>query len=148
MEGENGVMRNRNLIFAGVFVLLGILLALAPLALFPVCEHEGLRMRLASGKEVPMKCFWTARAELGLAILLVANGILLTLFSKTGDGRTAAGMAAAIGVVVILVPSVLIGTCMNPQMPCNVGTKPALLFLGVLVIAAGGLGLYMLKPKV
>lgn len=44
---------------------------------------------------------------------------------------------AALGIATILLPTELIGVCMNPSMPCVSTMKPALLLMGALVLAIG-----------
>jgi hypothetical protein len=51
--------------------------------------------------------------------------------------RIGGGLVALMGVLVILTPTVLIGTCMNSAMVCNTQMKPTLLVSGGILIALG-----------
>ncbi len=132
-------------VFGVVIAVLGILIILTPIV-FPVCE--GL-LELVNGKKVPMRCFWTARAEWIIGAMVVISGLLVT-FAKTDEARKRLNnQVTFLGLATILTPLFIIPTCMNPDMSCNIGTKPALIILGVVVT---GLGLYgsffpRLKPE-
>jgi hypothetical protein len=100
------------------------------------CQHDGKALSLANGMKVPMKCFWTAMAEIGVAgSLLVLGG--LQLRSRQRETQRALGtMGAALGALVILLPTALIGVCMHPDASCHLIMRPAMIFLGVLVMGA------------
>ena len=56
-------------------------------------------------------------------------------FSRRKESRRILGIAGTtLGAVAILLPTSLIGVCMNPDMPCVSAMKPALIFMGALVI--------------
>jgi len=116
-------------------VVLAILIGVVPI--FTDCESAGRMLTLEDGRQVSMKCHWTGRAELGLALPLLAVGIMMP-FSKNKGSRRMLGIAgAALGIVTILLPTELIGVCMSPDMPCLSTMKPALLLMGALVVAIG-----------
>jgi len=120
---------------AFAIMVLAVLIGVVPL--FTDCESAGRMLTLEDGRQVSMKCHWTARAELGLALPLFAVGAMLP-FSKNRGSRRILGIAgAALGIVTVLLPTELIGVCMNPDMPCLSTMKPALLLMGVLVVAIG-----------
>lgn len=84
----------------------------------------------------PMKCYWTARAELGVGILIAFSGLLLLLL-KSLQSRLGLSLAIGLnGVLVILFPSVSIGVCGSTAISCRVLTLPALYILGGLTVAA------------
>ena len=114
-------------------VLIGIIIILIPNYIFPVCP--GL-LETVAGKHVPMKCFWTARAEIGAGALVVLGGCALLLFKDHGARFGVSLMTAFAGALVVAIPTVLIGVCGSPVMPCRSGTLPALVVSGCLVIAA------------
>ncbi len=105
-------------------------------ALLYNCQHDGKALSLANGMKVPMKCFWTAMAEIGGAgLLLVLGG--LQLASRTRETNRALGiMGGALGALVILIPTALIGVCAHPDASCHLVMRPAMIFLGILVIGA------------
>jgi len=116
-------------------MVLAVLIGVVPM--FTDCESAGRMLTLEDGRHVSMKCHWTARAELGLALPLLAVGAMMP-FSKNRGSRRMLGIAgAALGIATILLPTELIGVCMNPSMPCVSTMKPALLLMGALVLAIG-----------
>jgi len=120
---------------AFAIMVLAVLIGVVPM--FTDCESAGRMLTLEDGRQVSMKCHWTARAELGLALPLLAVGVMMP-FSKNRGSRRMLGIAgAALGIATVLLPTELIGVCMNPDMPCVSTMKPALLLMGVLVVAIG-----------
>jgi hypothetical protein len=128
-------------VLAILIVILAILIGVVPF--FFNCEHDGKALTLADGRQVPMKCYWTARASLVVAILVLALGLLLA-FSRQQETRRALALLGAIaGVLVILLPTWLIGVCQHPGASCNLVMKPALILMGILVIVASVAGLVL-----
>ena len=111
---------------------LGLLIILTPV-LLPVCQ--GL-LELANGNKVPMRCHWTAQAEMILGGLILIAG-LIQLFMTKYDTHSLNLQVAFMGLAVFFIPLILIPTCTNPDMACNVGTKPALLILGGITFLTG-----------
>ncbi len=102
---------------------------------FTSCESQGLHLDIKGGTSVPMKCHWTARAELAVGIPFGISGLILLLVKKK-ESRIALGIVSAFfGMFTILLPTVLIGVCANPDMLCNSIMKPTLIFSGSLAIA-------------
>jgi hypothetical protein len=90
-------------------------------------------LTLADGRTLPMKCHWTAIAELVLGIPLAILGIEL-LLSRHKETRMALGiLGTTMGLFIILIPTTLIGVCMMGEMLCNSVMKPALILAGSLV---------------
>jgi hypothetical protein len=125
-------------VLAAGLILLGVLIAITGWYIFPVCEMDGKFVETKAGKLLPMPCGYTARAETGLGALVALAGIgLLGLTSY--DSRRAFGvMTAGLGVVVLLVPTALIGMCAAPDHICRVATQPALILLGGITVLVGG----------
>ena len=119
-------------------VLLGIVVALTAWIIFPVCEMHGLYVVLQNGMKMPMTCGWTARAETGIgALIVIAGGLLIA--RNTTETRQAVGVfSVALGALVILIPTVLVGMCKVADHACRLTTLPALEILGVVVILIGG----------
>jgi hypothetical protein len=82
-----------------------------------------------------MKCLWSARAELIAGIPLFALGALLLFAKRKETIRVIGILAAIIGVLTILIPTSVIGTCVNPDMVCNTQMKPTLLICGGITVA-------------
>jgi hypothetical protein len=119
-------------IAAGLIVILALLIGILPL--FTDCQSQGRSITLSDGRQIPMKCHWTGRGELVLAVPLLAVGILLG-FSRRKETRIALGILGTIlGVLVIALPTVLIGVCASAEMLCNSVMKPALILMGSLVV--------------
>lgn len=116
--------------------VLGFLIVITPIIL-PVCE--GL-LELASGKQVPMRCHWTARAEMLLGVLIFIIGLMITFLKNPQERRRLHHLVAMLGAATILTPIFIIPTCMNPDMACNLATKPALIILGGVVLLVGMAG--------
>ena len=112
-------------------IILAVLIAIIPI--FSDCQAAGRMITLANGKEIPMKCHWTGRAELGLALPLLTVGLTM-LFSRRRESFRNLGLVGiSLGIVNILLPTVLIGVCGMPDMPCHSIMEPALILMGVLV---------------
>lgn len=121
-----------------LLALLGILIILVPWVILPVCEMSGMYAMLQSGGKLPMPCGWTARAESGVgALIMIAGGLLIA--RNTPETRQAVGIfSIALGALVVLIPTVLIGMCRLAEHPCRVLTLPGLEILGIIVILVGG----------
>lgn len=129
-------MKNR--IFNGVFLLAaGALTALGPQYLFPVCAAGGMEMRCHRSAH------WELYIGIGLALLGIAS-----FFLKSNGFRVILNiLAAALSVLSILVPTVLVGLCSMETMRCRYLTLPALLILGGVVIAVSAVNVFLLLRK-
>jgi hypothetical protein len=121
-------------ILATSIVILAILIGVLPQ--FFNCQYDGKALTLADGRQVPMKCYWTARASLLVAIPLLAVGLLLAVGRQRETRRVLALLGGVDGILVILLPTWLIGVCQHPGASCNLVMKPALILMGILVIVA------------
>jgi len=132
-------------ISAALIVILAILIGVLPY--FFNCQYDGKALTLENGRQVPMKCYWTARASLAVAIPLLAVGLLMA-FSKQKEALRALTLVGAIlGGMVILLPTWLIGVCQHPGASCNLVMKPALIFAGILVIGISLVSLVISERK-
>lgn len=121
-------------IFGSVNVVMGAVIAALPV--FNNCSYDGKLLTLANGNTVPMKCLWTAQAEIAVGVSLAALGILL-LTNRGGEaGRSLGILGMILGAFVILLPTALIGVCGNMTASCNQIMRPALILLGGLTMAA------------
>jgi hypothetical protein len=84
-----------------------------------------------------MKCFWSARAELIAGIPLFVVGVLLLFARRKETTRVLGIVAIVVGVLTILIPTTIVGTCANTMMVCNTEMKPTLLVAGGITIALG-----------
>jgi hypothetical protein len=97
---------------------------------------NGRMLTTADGRSVPMKCHWTAIAVIGLAIPLLLIGFFNFTSKRKETLRSLNLIGLALGVLVVLFPTVLIGVCANADMPCNMIEKPTLILSGILVVGA------------
>lgn len=113
----------------GIFLILaGALIAVVPQFILPVCESG---VATASGGSVPMKCFWTARAELGTGALVAFCGTLLCVCRDADVRSGIAAVTSAASLLALAFPTILIGMCGAETMPCRMGALPALILLAV-----------------
>ena len=107
----------------------GLSYFLIPLV-FPICESTGTML---------MRCFWSARAEMGVGAATIAGG-LFYLASENAQRRI--GLCLMVGVLACLgaaIPLFLIGVCDHHGAPCRTGTLPAwVIASGFLLISAWG----------
>jgi hypothetical protein len=121
---------------AGILLLiLALVIGIVPV--LTDCLAHGRSMTTADGMSAPMKCHWTAVAEIGAALPLGLAGVLLAASRRKETRGMLSLLVVGTATVVILFPTVLIGTCANSMMPCNLVEKPLLIFCGILAIAAG-----------
>ncbi|HSJ58777.1 MAG TPA: DUF4418 family protein [Anaerolineae bacterium] len=116
---------------AVVIMLLAVAIAVVPM--FTDCESDGRQITTADGRQIPMKCHWTARAELGLGLPILAVGALMVGTRRRQSYRALGIMGVALAAAVIALPTNLIGVCANPDMICLSTMKPALLLMGALL---------------
>ena len=134
-------MQNR-VVSSLAYIIIGILFILFPMYILPVCPSESVNLPTAMQGQVEhmhtgvgkiMKCFWTGRAEVGVGCLIIAIGILM-LFCQKIFLRMGLSMAiVCISLFALAIPTVLIGVCDNQMMRCNMGAKPALVLLSLLL---------------
>jgi hypothetical protein len=124
-------MKNKKM--AGIVAIVtGILIALIPKVIFPVCTDM---IELINGKSLYMKCHWTAMAELLIGGLIAFNGILLVLFNRYETRLALSIMLFLFGLTALLIPTSVIGMCETATMACRVGTEPALIVVSVIIMA-------------
>lgn len=117
------------------FLIVGLAVLIGVVPIFFNCLHDGKAITLGDGRQIPMKCFWTAMAAIASAAPLLGVGGLMA-WSRQRETRRSLGILGGIlGLVVIGLPTFLIGVCAHPDASCNMVMKPALIFMGVLVIA-------------
>lgn len=123
-------MKNR--LFIGLTIsLLGLLLALVPQYLFPVCTKM---IETAGGTFVPMKCYWSGKAELGLGLLILFTGVFY-LLAKNLWLRLGICCVLILNIFLALsIPLFLIGGCAAHSMPCQLATFPAIYVLSGLLL--------------
>lgn len=130
-------MKNRS-VLAIAFIIIGILIALIPAVIFPVCNSSEMRMA----------CYYTAKAEIGVGVVVALFGVFYALF---GDEKVRTGISlAVVGIspLVLLFPLKLTGICKMSDMACRIKTLPALIVIFVILLAVSlGNTLFLLKKK-
>ena len=125
-------MKNR-ILFAAAFILLGLLVILAPTVLFPVCESE-----------MKMACFFTKKTEIGVGLVIAALGVIY-VFLKNKDIRLGISIAQFLNAGLVLAfPAKLTGLCKMSDMACRVKTYPALIVLSVLLALTAAVNIVFL----
>jgi hypothetical protein len=129
-----------------VMIVCALGLAIAPA--FTDCESHGKMLTTADGRSVSMKCHWSGVAEVAAAVPLGIAGIY-ALFGRRKDSvRLAAIFGFAGAALAILIPTILIGTCANPSMVCNLLMKPIVLAAGIIgMVASIGLFIVAREPE-
>jgi hypothetical protein len=123
-----------------LMIVLALVIAIVPI--FTDCLANGKTLTTADGRSVPMKCHWTAIAEIGMAIPLALVGIFNFTSKRRETFRTLNLIGLAIGALVISFPTFLIGVCANKMMPCNMIELPTLIMSGIMIMAASLVALY------
>ena len=110
-----------------IIAVLGLLTALIPNFIFKVCPTM----------EKVMKCHWTGRVETALGVTVIVLGVVIAISGQKAFAAAASLASAINGVLVVLIPTVIIGVCGSAELNCNAGTKPALIIAGALTVIAG-----------
>lgn len=124
----------KNKLFASIpSIILGILIAIAPLTFAKVCQTEG---------GMHMACYYTGRAALGIGLVIAVFGIV-ALFVKE-NVRIGLSIAVIVNsLLMIAVPTFLIGVCKSPMMHCASVTRPTLIVLSVLALVFAAISVYL-----
>jgi hypothetical protein len=134
-------------------IILGVLLILLALGIcfipmFDNCYAQGKVLTLQNGKTVPMKCYWTAQAEIAISAPLLAVGILMLLSRRRESIRNLSITGIVLGASSLAIPTFLIGVCATPTMFCRTLMTPLLLTMGALIVVTSVVGLiYSLMIK-
>jgi hypothetical protein len=125
-------------IFGIVFAVLGLLLALGPQFLFKVCQPMG---------EMIMRCYWAARAEIGVGAVIAVLGIALIVFTCS---KVRLGLVIGIflsGINALLIPHAIIGGCAMHTMPCREIAFPAITVISILLLIGTGIYIFVLSTR-
>ena len=88
---------------------------------------------MSKGLKVPMKCFYSAKAAIGMAIPVGILGLLLVVSRRKETKRMLGIMGIVLGGVTMAVPT-LVGTCGSASAICNEVLKPTMLLAGGAVL--------------
>jgi hypothetical protein len=123
-------------------VLIVVALVIAIVPQFTDCYSQGHQIDLGNGKFVPMKCHWSAMGEIIIAVPLMVIGILMLILKRKETFYVLSIIAIILSVLIILLPTKMIGVCATPTMICVTTMKPILLISGVVSIIASLVALY------
>jgi len=115
----------KSIIFGSIVIALGLLVALSPQFIFRVCSPHS---------STYPACHWTAQAELGMGMLIVALGLCFIIFP---DPRAQIGLTLGILFASILslgLPYALIGGCIDTTMSCHKAAFPAITVFGSMLL--------------
>ena len=126
--------------------IIALALAITIIPQFTNCGAQGRQLTLANGTTTPMKCTWTARAEIATGIPILALGSMMLFVRKKESLRYLGVSGMTLGVFVMLLPTSLIGVC-SGAMLCHTVMQPSLLALGSLVTAASLTGVMLSLRK-
>jgi hypothetical protein len=127
-------------------VILVLAIAIAAIPQFTTCESQGKMLILTSGKTVPMKCSWTARSEIAVAVPLFAVGAMMIPGRRKESQFFLSIFGVVLGIFAVLLPTKLIGVC-SSNMLCNTVMKPSLLALGSVTILMGLIGIVINRNR-
>ena len=128
----------KNNIFGLLFVIIGILLSFTPNYIAPVCKVMDNH---------PMKCFYMGRAVVSLGVGIIVLGVVF-LILKNNYIRIGIVIAnIIIGVITVLMPGPIIGTCAMHSMSCTAHTKPTVYLIGGIFILLNFLYIYLNKGE-
>ena len=111
-------------VVGALIVIVGLLVFFAPFGFAHVCFPR------ADGSF--MKCHWMGEAVRMLGGLIAALGVIFLLFKSARIGIAFSNIG--LGICLILLQTVVIGTCKHATMLCNVYTKPVVLLLAIILI--------------
>ena len=124
-----------------VTFVLGLLVALGPQFIFKVCSGSCCCDALP-------RCFWSAQAEIGLGLIIVALGICLIIFD---DLKIQLGLTIGVfltGIMALCIPHVLIGGCEMLTMACRKVAFPALTVVCTVITIAAVINIFYLERKI
>lgn len=120
-----------------LIVILGLLIYFAPFGFARVCLPK------ADGGF--MKCYWMGQVVRMLGGLTAVLGVFFLLCKSSRVGIAFSNIGN--GVCLILLQTIVIGTCKHATMQCNVYTKPVVLLLAIILIAVDAAYLFLSRKK-
>lgn len=123
----------KKIIFPLLICVIGGLLFFAPFGFAHVC--------FAKPDGGFMKCHWMGEAVRMLGGLIAASGCIFFIFKQARFGIAFYNIGT--GLCLILLETIVIGTCKNPNMACNIYAKPVILLLALILIAVNLLYIFL-----
>lgn len=113
------------LFFGSITVAFGTIVSLLSFVLLPFCNPGHMVMR----------CHYTSIVDGFVGIAIAITGIAYLLQPKARKALSYA--VIALGVLVSLVPTVIIGVCRHPYMHCHSISSPVLQLIGIAIALFG-----------
>ena len=138
LGSRSGFIMKKAVISGVVVIVLGLLISLGPQFLFKVCGH---------GESGFPLCHWSARAEIGMGLLIVALGICMIVFI---DPKTHLGLLIGIflaSIIAMGIPNTLIGGCGMMSMQCRKVAFPALTAESVVLLVFSAIMMTVIAIK-
>lgn len=149
------------IVFGVVIIILGLFIALGPQFIFQVCGSTITSSEVIvdcctvfeiSSCCVPdvgrlAICYWTARAEIGIGLLIVALGTCMLVFA---DRKIHFGLAIGTlfsSIIAWAVPNLLIGGCSSLVMRCHKVAFPALTVVSVVLFIFSVIIIFILQKQ-
>lgn len=124
-------------------IILGAVIAVGTRTFLHVCGGGMNSGAMGDGmgdsmQAMQMPCAGVPNASLIVGIILAVLGLVIIIAGNKKIVSTILGALSAIaGVVVIGIPTFIIGVCSGAHMHCHMVTRPALIIIGALVIILG-----------
>jgi len=150
----------KSIIIGSIVIVLGLLIALGPQFLFKVCDSKMSSSESADCCAEPAKnsccgpaasslpiCNWSARAEIGIGLLIVALGACMIVFI---DPKTHLGLLIGIffaSIIALAIPNMLIGGCAAMTMRCHRIAFPALTIESVVLLVFSAIMITLIAIK-
>ena len=152
---------NKAIINGAIVIMFGLFIALGPQFLFKTCDtnmassestedcctepaESGCCGPAASSLPV---CYWSARAEIGIGLLIAAFGACMIVFT---DAKTHLGMLIGTflaSIVALAVPYSLIGGCIMMTMRCRRVAFPAITVESVVLLIFSAIMITLIAIK-
>lgn len=123
----------KNKLFASVpNILFGALITIAPQTFAHAC----------TGHDMPGACHYSQQAATGIGVVILVFGVVALFVAP--QIRIGLNIAAAANALLLLaVPTFLIGICKGAMMHCHMVMLPTLIVLGVLTIVFAAIAIWL-----
>jgi len=152
------------IICGSIVIILGLLIALGPKFIFKVCDKTMAMASTESAEddccaqpeqnsccgpsvtELPI-CHWSARAEIGMGLLIAALGACMIVFI---DRKIHFGLLIGVffsSIIALAIPNFLIGGCTMMSMRCHRVAFPALTVESVILLLFSAILITLIAMK-
>lgn len=123
----------KNKLFASVpNILFGLLIAIAPQTFAHAC----------SSHDMPGACHYSQQAATGIGVAILVLGVVALFVAP--QIRIGLNIASAVNALLLLaVPTFLIGVCKGSMMHCRMVMLPTLIVLGVLTLVFSAIAIWL-----